>query len=83
MRNLRAIEHRLPIREHQMQADVQLWQMLGAPNGIGCGRRRDHETRRRQHSANGGDLDGFVDCFMQSKIICRDDEIFVWSQLGR
>jgi hypothetical protein len=65
---------RIPIDEHQMQADPQIRQAASARNGIGCGGGPDHQARGRQNAVPVRLLDGFVDGGVEPEIVGADDE---------
>ena len=66
----------MPIDEHQMQADPQIWQPTGARHGVSRGGGADHQARGRQNAAPVRLLDSFVDGGIEPEIVGADDQAF-------
>jgi hypothetical protein len=66
----------MPIDEHQMQADPQIWQATGARHGVSRGGGTDHQARGRQDAAPVRLLDSFVDGGIEPEIVRADDQAF-------
>jgi hypothetical protein len=69
-----ARKSRIPIDEHQMQANPQFRQATGARDGVRRGGRADHQARGRQNAAPVRFLDSFVDGGIEPEIVRADDQ---------
>ena len=71
--DLGARKRRMPVDEHQMQADPQVRQATGTSYRIGDGRSADHQARGRQNAPPVRLLGSFVDGGIEPEIVCADD----------
>ena len=66
----------MPIDEHQMQADPQIWKATRARHGVSRGGGADHQARGRQNAALVRLLDSFVDGGIEPEIVRADNQAF-------
>jgi hypothetical protein len=78
-------ERRMPVDDHQMQADPQVRQATGTGYRVGDGGGADHQARGRQNAVPVGLRDSFVDGGVQPEIVGADDQApqFAISRLRR
>ncbi len=68
-------QRRRSIRKDDVQADAKIRQTSGPPHRIGRRRSGYHQAGRGEDAAAACLLDGFVDGFVQAKIISGDDQM--------
>ncbi len=73
--DLRALRQRIAVDQDHMQPDAQARQPPRARDGIGRGRRADHQARGTQHAVSVRRLDSGVDLFAQAEIVRRYDQM--------
>jgi hypothetical protein len=74
IRQLDPWQHRATSRHHQMQAYRQLRQTFGALDGVGGGRRADHQARGGEHAIAVRSLDALVDGAGQAEVVTGEDD---------
>jgi len=74
--HLRRRQHRTPVDQHQMQADMQFGQSPRARNRIGGGGGAYHQARGRQDPVAMRLFDGLIDGRVEPEIVGADDQPF-------